>query len=55
MPANEASLRVYFIGIFHRKGVHQNCVSDIFKSIVNDYSLKIEEKLMSIMHRLQVK
>ena len=44
MPVNEASLRVYFMGSFHRKFVYQNCVFDIFKNIENDCSLNIEEK-----------
>ena len=55
MPVNEASLRVYFMGSFHRKFVYQNCVFDIFKNIENDYSLNIEEKSMSTTHYLQVK
>ena len=53
MPVNEASLRVYFMGSFHRKFVDQNCVFDIFKNIENDYSLDIEEKSMSTTHHLQ--
>ena len=45
MPANESSLRRYFIRRFNSKFVYQNCV--FFANTENDYLLKIKKNTVN--------
>ena len=42
MPVNKSSLRVYFIGRFRNKVVHE--IVWLFTNLENDYLLKITKK-----------
>ena len=59
MPANELSLRVYFMGRFHSKGIFQKCV--FFTNIENGFSSKIKKTTTQIstyylfLHKIKIR